>query len=186
VHVVWEDSRDGFYEIYYKRSTDSGLNWGADTRLTYAPADSWLASVTVSGQVVHVVWFDQRDGNEEIYYKRNPTGNPVGIQPISNEIPNEFVLSQNYPNPFNPSTIIRFNIKDPGFTTLKVFDILGRVAATLVNEQLQPGSYEVEWPAPTGNALNYPSGVYYYRIAIHSDKLVTEDYTETKKMVLIK
>ena len=62
-----------------------------------------------------------------------------------------------------------------------MFDILGREAASLVNEELKPGSYEVEW-----NASNYPSGVYYYRIAIHSDKLVTEDYTETKKMVLIK
>ncbi len=186
VHAIWMDKREGHDEIYYKRSTDEGMNWCTDTRLTNNSVESSRPSLTVSGSVVHVIRYDKRDGNFEIYYKRDPTGNPIGIQPISNEIPNGFSLLQNYPNPFNPSTIIRFNIKDPGFTTLKVFDILGREAASLVNEQLKAGTYEVEWPAPTGNASNYPSGVYYYRIAIHSDKLPAEDFVETKKMVMIK
>jgi len=71
VHVVWFDKRDGNYEIYYKRSTDAGVNWGTDTRLTSNSSDSRYPSVAVSGSVIHVVWYDNRDGNNEIYYKRS-------------------------------------------------------------------------------------------------------------------
>ena len=103
----------------------------------------------------------------------------VGIQPISNEIPTSYMLSQNYPNPFNPTTKIQFAIPPlkgvRGMNTkLMIYDILGREVATLVNQQLKPGSYEVEW-----DGSNYPSGVYFY-------KLSTESFTNTKRMVLIK
>ena len=74
LHALWYDNRDGNYEIYYKRSTDAGMSWGADTRLTNNSALSELPSVAVSGQVVHVAWEEQRDGNREIYYKRSTDG----------------------------------------------------------------------------------------------------------------
>ncbi len=74
VHVVWYDNRDGNYEIYYKRSTDSGLNWETDTRLTNSTGNSVGASLAISGMYVHVVWEDNRDGNREIYYKRSTNG----------------------------------------------------------------------------------------------------------------
>lgn len=74
VHVVWEDERQGNSEIYYKKSTDGGVTWGTDTRLTSNSADSWNATVTVSGMEVHVSWYDFRDGNWEIYYKRSSDG----------------------------------------------------------------------------------------------------------------
>ena len=74
VHVVWWDERDGNWEIYYKRSTDGGISWGADTRLTNNSSESYNPSVSVSGSVVHVVWYDERDGNLEIYYKRSTDG----------------------------------------------------------------------------------------------------------------
>ena len=77
VHVIWRDERHGNTgEIYYKHSTDEGTSWGADTRLKDNSAESNYPSISVSGSVVHVVWYDKRDGNYEIYYKRNPTGNP--------------------------------------------------------------------------------------------------------------
>ncbi|MBI4811526.1 MAG: hypothetical protein HY800_08855, partial [Ignavibacteriales bacterium] len=63
VHVVWRDDRDGNDEIYYKRSTDGGVSWGADTRLMNDSAFSALPSISVSGSAVHVVWRDDRDGN---------------------------------------------------------------------------------------------------------------------------
>jgi hypothetical protein len=74
VHVIWNDRRDGNYEIYYKRSTDAGISWGADTRLTNNSAHSQFSSVAVSGSAVHVVWRDIRDGNYEIYYKSSIDG----------------------------------------------------------------------------------------------------------------
>jgi hypothetical protein len=94
---------------------------------------------------------------------------------VNNEnTPVSFSLSQNYPNPFNPVTRIKYSIIKSDNVSLKIFDPLGVEIKTLVDEKKQPGSYEVEW-----NASNYPSGVYVY-------KLVTEDFTESKKMVLIK
>jgi len=71
-------------------------------------------------------------------------------------------------------TNIKFQIPDLSYVKLIILDILGREVETLVNEQLNPGTYEVGW-----DASNYPSGVYYY-------KLAAADYTETKKMILIK
>ncbi len=100
----------------------------------------------------------------------------IGIDPVSSEIPSQFSLSQNYPNPFNPATKIKFAIPF-GYssqTILSVYDILGREVAVLVNEQLRPGKYEVDWDASA-----FPSGVYFY-------KLVLSDIKETKKMVLVK
>ncbi len=76
VHVTWADTRDGNSEIYYKRSTDGGATWGGDTRLTNNTGASTDPSVAVARQRVYVVWHDNRDGNAEIYHKRNPTGNP--------------------------------------------------------------------------------------------------------------
>jgi hypothetical protein len=109
---------------------------------------------------------------------------PVGITKISSEIPEEFNLFQNYPNPFNPTTKIRFEIPlrrgldgtdgDRQGVFLKVYDELGREIQTLVNENLSPGTYEIDW-----DGTNYPSGVYYYTIS-------AGDYFETKKMVLLR
>jgi hypothetical protein len=98
----------------------------------------------------------------------------VSIQPISSEVPTQFSLSQNYPNPFNPKSNIKFQIAKSGDVKLVIFDVLGREAAILVNEKLNPGTYEVAW-----DAGSYPSGVYFY-------KLFTHDYSKTRKMVLLK
>ena len=98
----------------------------------------------------------------------------IGIQPISNEIPGSYELYQNYPNPFNPTTKIKIQISKLADTKVTVYDILGREVEVLINEQLKPGTYEVEW-----NAANYTSGVYFY-------KLAAGDFVETKKMLLVK
>lgn len=71
VHIVWVNSRDGYLEIYYKRSLDGGVTWESDTRLTYNPAECYNPSATVSDSAVYVVWWDTRDLNDEIYFKRN-------------------------------------------------------------------------------------------------------------------
>jgi hypothetical protein len=89
-------------------------------------------------------------------------------------IPLTYWLEQNYPNPFNPSTRISFSVRGSGFVSLKVYDVLGREVRTLVNEDLQPGSYEV-----TFNADGLASGVYLYRLRAGT-------FTQTKRMVLLR
>ena len=93
---------------------------------------------------------------------------------ISNEIPERYSLFQNYPNPFNPTTNIKFDIQKTSPTKLLIYDALGREVATLVNEELKAGSYQVDW-----DGSNYTSGVYFYRIQ-------AGDYLETKKMLMLK
>ena len=103
-----------------------------------------------------------------------PPDEPVGIQPTSTNIPEKFSLFQNYPNPFNPATTIKFDIKNSAFTKLSVFDILGREIQILVNEELKTGSYSLVF-----DGSEYNSGVYFYRLS-------SGDFTETKRMLLIK
>jgi hypothetical protein len=90
------------------------------------------------------------------------------VQPVG------FTLNQNYPNPFNPSTNIEYRISKLGFVTLKVFDMLGREVATLVNGELQPGSYHA-----TFDASHLASGVYVYQLR-------TGAFIQTQRMVLTK
>jgi len=102
-----------------------------------------------------------------------------GIRNISNEVVSNYCLFQNYPNPFNPVTKIKFDIKkeyrsQESEVKLSIYDILGRKIEDLVNEKLQPGTYEV-----TFDGSNLPSGVYFYQLRVGT-------YLETKKMLLIK
>lgn len=70
LHVVWYDLRNGNAEVYYKHSPNAGVNWTPDVRLTDAPGESLHPTIAATGDAAHVVWFDYRDGNAEIYYKR--------------------------------------------------------------------------------------------------------------------
>jgi len=89
-------------------------------------------------------------------------------------IPGKFVLAQNYPNPFNPLTKVKYSVPQLSKVSIKVYDILGKEVAALVNEEKPAGLYEVNW-----NASDFPSGVYFYR-------LQTDNFIQTKKMILIK
>jgi len=97
-----------------------------------------------------------------------------GLNKTGNEIPGKYILSQNYPNPFNPATKINFAIPEQTNVVLKVYDLLGREAAVLVNGNLNAGYYTVDF-----NGTNYTSGVYIF-------KLETSNFTALKKMVLVK
>jgi hypothetical protein len=86
--------------------------------------------------------------------------------------PQHYILENNYPNPFNPSTEITYALPKQSTVVLRIYDILSREVATLVNEKKQAGEYTVEW-----KATNVPSGVYFYR-------LIAGYFVQTKKMVL--
>ena len=93
---------------------------------------------------------------------------------MNTEIPVEFNLQQNYPNPFNPETIINYQLTINNFVSLKVYDVLGREIATLVNEEKPAGSYEVSF-----NGSRLPSGVYFVR-------MTAGEFSSVIKMSLVK
>jgi hypothetical protein len=101
-------------------------------------------------------------------------GTPTGISPIRNEIQDKFILSQNYPNPFNPSTNFNFSIPKNENVSLKIYDVLGNEVETLVNGQLNAGTYGVDF-----DGSKYSSGIYFYT-------LISGSFKETKRMNLIK
>jgi hypothetical protein len=74
VYVFWVDSVNGGYEVYYSKSSNAGNTWGPETRLTYSPSSATIPSVYVSGQNIYVTWHDNRDGNDEIYFKKSTDG----------------------------------------------------------------------------------------------------------------
>jgi hypothetical protein len=98
----------------------------------------------------------------------------TGIENISTEIPSSYSLGQNYPNPFNPMCNVQFSMCNSGNVKIIVYNVQGREVQTLVNERLSAGTYEVKFD---GSMLT--SGVYFYR-------MVTKDYSETKRMLMIK
>jgi hypothetical protein len=108
------------------------------------------------------------------------TSSVVSVEEIqSGNIPEKYFLSQNYPNPFNPVTTIEFFVPEEGLVSLVIYDMLGNEVATLVNENLKAGSYKTEFNSYSGSARDLSSGVYFYI-------LKTENFIQTKKMILLK
>ena len=156
-------------------STNGGETWFTDAFFN-SPSTRQYKSVTLINRD-HYTFSALSDSL--FFVSNDPI--TIGLNPISLVIPKGFSISQNYPNPFNPSTKIKFEIPISPISfgerhgvRLVIFDILGREVETLINEQLKPGTYEVDW-----NAAGYSSGIYFY-------KLIAGDFTETKRMVLIK
>jgi hypothetical protein len=105
---------------------------------------------------------------------KSTNGGNVFVNQIGTTVPSSYSLGQNYPNPFNPSTVVRFQLSVVSDVSLKVYDVKGREVQTVVSERLRAGTYEVKF-----DGCNLNSGVYFY-------KLVAGDFSETKKMLLIK
>jgi hypothetical protein len=103
------------------------------------------------------------------------TNTNTGIKELDSALPQSFSLQQNYPNPFNSSTVISFSLPSKSLVLLKVFDMMGREVAMLVNEELAAGNYYRQW-----NASNGSSGVYFYRLTTNTG------YMQTKKLLLLK
>jgi hypothetical protein len=114
----------------------------------------------------YVYRLKQIDNNGKIKYSQETE--------VTFKVPRVFALSQNYPNPFNPTTVINYQLPVNSFVTLKIYDVLGREVATLINEKQNAGYYRA-----TFNASSLSSGIYFYRLHAGS-------FTQTKKLVLIK
>ncbi len=157
---------DKVWGIFY--SSDGGYNW------EHKGLDSlYIESVELSSDenTLYAGVFSSFGQSPSGLYKLDLT---TDVLDDVLKIPLQFSLMHNYPNPFNPSTQITFSVLKATDVTLKVYDILGREVAVLVNERKQAGEYNVTW-----NAEGVPSGVYFYRI-------VAGDFIETKKMVVVR
>jgi outer membrane protein assembly factor BamB len=129
-----------------------------------------IANVNISGVAIGLNGLIAVAGSNKI--KVYTAGNPVSVE--DEKYPDGFELSQNYPNPFNPSTSIQYRVSSISQVILKVYDVLGKEVATLVNEEKPTGSYEVNF-----NAMGLSNGIYLY-------KLQADNFVETKKMILMK
>jgi len=145
-------------------SSNNGISWDTiNTGLTNRSV--WSLAVSPSGYVFAATW-----GGGVFRSVQSTTS----VREVSRRIPAAFALEQNYPNPFNPSTVIRYSLPVTGYVTLKVYNALGQEVASLVNEELKPGTYEVRW-----DASGFASGVYFYRLQAGS-------LAEMKKLMLIR
>jgi len=166
-------------------ASQTGYSVGSEGTIlkTYNAGNNWQAQQSGTILKLNKVQFLDLDfgfavGENGIILKTTTGGEPVTDISQETGVVKEFRLEQNFPNPFNPSTNIRFTIADFRFTSLKVFDILGEEVATLVNENLPAGEYEVEFN-PVSSIRHKASGVFFYQ-------LIAGNNISSKKMLLIK
>jgi hypothetical protein len=154
--ITWSDGRTQFYAGPNDVAVKKGDTFG---------------SITGILEYTHVNYKLCPRNNNDIYGYL-----PTSVGCNHYLMPAEFRLEQNYPNPFNPSTIIRYSIKASSLVSLKVYNVLGKEVAVLMNENKQPGEYEVDFSA---GKFNLVSGIYFY-------KMTAGSFTSIKKMVLLK
>ncbi|MCH8033327.1 MAG: T9SS type A sorting domain-containing protein [Bacteroidetes bacterium] len=156
-YVIYGTPEDIFFTI------DKGLTW-----------DSIPYPNNFYGIVIEIEF----DKNGQLFFGTSSQGlfEMDFVVSIEDDPPinKDFYLSQNYPNPFNPTTNISYSISQRSFVTLKIYDVLGNEITTLINKEMQSGSYEVEF-----DASNLPSGIYFYQIRAGA-------FVDTKKLVLMK
>ncbi len=148
---------------FISRTTNSGTNW--------------YSSYTGTNALSSIYFPDQNTGycvgwNGTILKTTN--GGITAVEPPVHSVPESYKLYQNYPNPFNPTTKIRFALPKKSFVKIIIYDVPGRTIAELVNQDITPGTYSVDW-----DASNFSSGIYFYT-------LLAGEHKETRKMVLIR
>lgn len=178
--------RYNYSDVWFTYSNNGGVTWAPTENLTrtanlderYPSVSKWNAP----GQA-NIVWTQKTKSGLyafpgvnvdtvrtwQVYLRKILSD----VKP-SGEIASGFALNQNYPNPFNPATRIDYTVAQAGRVTIKVYDVLGKEVATLLNENLQPGTYQT-----TFDGARLASGIYYY-------KMTAGSFTDTKKMLLVK
>ncbi|MBE2256121.1 MAG: SBBP repeat-containing protein [Ignavibacteria bacterium] len=180
---------DRFGNVYVT-GTSQGMTMIADyVTIRYSPQGTmqWLNRYNSPANREDAAYFIAVDSLGFVYVSGNSVGSNLvadfltmkidkttNIEPVNSAIPDKFSLNQNYPNPFNPETKIKFQISNSSEVMLTVFDNAGREVAILVNQFLKAGNYEFNF-----NAKGLSSGIYFYRLS-------AENFSETKKMILIK
>ena len=189
-YIAWSDWFYSGREQVYGRKFDSTGNPIGNAYMipSTSPANTEQRTddVYLLRDRVYTTWTDNRNGgsfNYDIYCNVRGFQNPDTVIGMNNNsgISNQFRLNSPYPNPFNPVSTIKYDIPKQSQVTIKIFDIIGREIATLVNETKEPGYYSVSF-----DGTNYSSGVYFYRIDVRQAGSSTVSFTNVKKMVLLK
>ena len=162
-----------FFTTYGFGSSSTGIYWKVDSKFgleTYYVIQSGSTGATAkTGDTLRGAIIDGI-----LYGDTSTTTTSVSL--LNSSVPEAYNLLQNYPNPFNPSTRINYKLRNSNYVTLKVFDLLGKEVATLVNEKQNAGSYAVDF---NSSEFNLTSGIYFYT-------LNAGEFKETRKMVLVK
>jgi hypothetical protein len=173
------------YQVW-KKGGDEGGDWHlkqTTSNTSYEDPDEMVVTGPRQGNEGTAYYYVKAvDLGSNVSGPSNEVNIRVGIEPPSKSVAGEgqegviydYSLSQNFPNPFNPTTSINYQIKEKGFVSLKIFDMLGTEVASLVNESQEAGSYSVEF-----NAADLPSGMYVYRLS-------TNNFVDTKKLILLR
>ncbi|MBS1493247.1 MAG: T9SS type A sorting domain-containing protein [Bacteroidetes bacterium] len=161
------DGNSSFWTVRFSAAIGYSSNNGTTWSTAYTTTAGTVNDITRSRTGLLI--YGCKSNGQIVKY-----GVTTGVTPVNNELVSDYSLKQNYPNPFNPSTNISFAIPQNGFVSLKVYNMLGKEVATLVNGNLNSGTYNYNF-----NASNLASGMYFY-------KLEAGNFTETKKMILVK
>jgi hypothetical protein len=187
ISIVFYDTRNtpsnNIIEAWLARSSDGGLTFtnevlssqqsptnepNSDVRFgDYIGNDFWTNKIVP-------VWTDERAGGFDMEIYTASIDITTGINPVVNTIPSQYELRQNYPNPFNPSTKISFSLLKKSNIELSIFDINGQLVSKVYEGEMNAGEHSITW-----DGSKVSSGIYFYR-------LITNGFTETKKMMLIK
>jgi len=186
IDVVWLDTRDdtGFLSaLYYTFSVDGGLTWSTNERLSesFDPHLGWpnqnklgdYFDMVSEMNGAHLAWAGTFNGEQDVYYGWIDS-RVTGIAMDDPSIPNQVSLAQNYPNPFNGMSRIEYHLPLAARTSLRIYDMLGREVATLVDGWIEPGVHTAVWEAG-----EIAGGVYVYRLDAGS-------YSLSRKLILLK
>ena len=179
VNTSWVDTRNGFREIYTQLFDNSLTPINGNMQVSSAsPEFMQSPQVTAHNGRAWYCWVDPRANGLNVY-ANNMLYLSTDIDDNNTQLPQGFKLMQNYPNPFNPTTEIAFNIPQNSFVTVSVYNMLGQHVKTLVEKEFSAGVHLVSWDATNAYDKKVASGIYFY-------KMETAEFTDMKKMILIK
>ena len=178
--VVWIDTRNGKKEAYYQILNNSLSMVGSNSPVSSVSSEFMLTPVTTAHNGrAWFSWADPRENglniyaNAVVYLATDIDDNKI------DDLPDEFQLMQNYPNPFNPTTEIYFHLSKQASINISIYNMLGQHVKTLVDHEYNAGAYSIIWDATNDSGHRVASGLYFY-------KMVTDNYIEMKKMILLK
>ena len=169
----------------YIETSSFNMNLGDTVELVYAIAgglgDNNLNSITELRRNIDGAVLEYNNLVSEI--SSGEFNLPEINKPQFTSLPKEYILFQNYPNPFNSTTVIKYELPDNAHVKLVIYDILGRVVKTLVDEEKAAGIYKLSF-----NADNLPSGIYFGKISFSNSKskLIYDNLTKVNKLLLLK